>query len=92
MGSCHRLTCGARGRPRRSIRADITRGGVSVERSLAYHRHLKHPGLDPSLQGFQCLSRPLVFRVIFLKVGQNPLGAVNRPRGQYFWVGLFHKR
>src|ERR1700752_2602830 len=92
MRGCDGLSGSAGSRARRRIRSDIPRGGMSIERCLANNRHLKSPCLYPGLERFDRVSRALVFWKLLLKVGQDALGAVNRPDSQGLLIGILYQR
>lgn len=66
----------------RVVLADIASRGMRGQRSLAYDGHLKIARLYPRLKRFDCLTRTLIVRKFALEMGQDPLGAVDRPDGQ----------
>jgi hypothetical protein len=81
MCSCHRLTCGTGSRASGIVFSYFTSGGMGGKRSLAYVSHFEHPCVDPCLECFDSVSGAMIFRVFFLKIGQNPLNTINCPDG-----------
>ncbi len=92
MGSCHRLTCGPGRRASGIILSYLASSSMRCQRSLAYLSHLKHPGIYPCLECFECIPRAMVFWIFFLKIGQNTLNTINGPGAQGRMVGSSRKR
>ena len=91
MRGCHRLTGGTGSGAGGVICSYITGGGMSVERSLADHRHPEYPGIYPCLQCFERKAWAMILRIFFLKARHDTLGTLDCPDGQCFLVGFAHK-
>ena len=92
MRRCDGLTGSAGSRARSRIRSDIPRSGMRIKRRLANNRHLENASLNPCLERFERVARALVVWKLLLKVGQDTLGAVNRPDGQGLLIGSLYQR
>src|SRR5262249_35135631 len=87
----HRLTRRVGSRAGGGILANVTSGGMGVERSLAYHCHCKDACSYPCLKRLDGSSRSLVLGIFVLEVGHDTLGALNSPGGKRLMVGLAYK-
>jgi hypothetical protein len=76
MCSCHRLTCGTRGKTSRVIFLCFAGGGMSCKRSSTYISHLKHLCTNPSSACFDSFARSVVFRVCLLKIRKHSFGTI----------------
>src|SRR5229473_495552 len=81
MRSCHSLTCGTGSRAGGTIFSYFTGSSMRVKRSLTNNCHLKYPCIYPCLKCFDSLSRTMILRIFFLKVGHDTLGTINGPDG-----------